>query len=390
MPTITAASPVVMHSPSTAGIKATPTPITPASTQPVYYVQINGGTPSKPVFVRPIRQQQAQSPVVKIVNGPVSNHTQPVSHGDQIGNHLNGAKTQKPTSHHENTKESHTMYFANQVRDIGSNISMKMGETYSMVSEHSLINKFEEAWKKLNELTAKWQQSASTTAAVAATSKKPVVAKAPQQPSLSSGRPNKLPMIAQPQQQQIVLLQQQQTPQQIPQQQQPTLQQQTITTPVQLVAISTPHQAATPIVQGDMVSILPSPAHMMSTPAHMMSTPNHMISTPVVIPAVARTGSDVTYYNIPPKGSINSAVAAVHPHKTKEEVYVMQVVKPVAPVMPVTPVIPVRNSDKRSAQQCDVCNKKASFLCSGCQSAWYCGRSCQVRLYSKFTVVFCL
>ena len=388
-----------MHSPSTAGMKAAPTPITPASTQPVYYVQINGGTPSKPVFVRPIRQQQAQSPVVKIVNGPVSNHTQPGSHSDQIGNHLNGAKTQKPTSHHENTKESHTLYFANQVRDIGSNISMKMGETYSMVSEHTLINKFEEAWKKLNELTAKWQQPASTTstasAAVAAaaaattttttsTSKKPVVAKTPQQPSLNSGRPNKLPMVAQPQQQQIVLLQQQQTPQPIPQQptllqQQPTLlqqqtlqQQQAMTTPVQFVAISTPHQAATPIVQGDMVSILPSPAHV-------MSTPNHMISTPVVIPAVARTGSDVTYYNIPPKGNINPAVTAVHPHKSKDEVYVMQVVKPVAPVMPVTPVMPVRSSDKRSAQQCDVCSKKASFLCSGCQSAWYCGRSCQVR-----------
>ena len=364
-PTITAASPVIMHSPSTSMMRATPTPVTPA-TKPVYYVQISGGAPSKPVLVRPIRQhsqQQTPSPVVKIVDGPILSHTQSSSHGDQQSSSLNGTKTQKPSDN----KEAHTMYFANQVKDMGTNISVKMGATYNMVSEYTLISKFEEAWNKLNELAAQWQKQP----------KKPAtVTKATERPSVSSGR-DKVVMIAQQQPQQIL--------QQIPQQhQQQTLRQlpqqhQTLTTPVQLVPISAPHHATTPVVHGDVVSVLPSPAHVISTPPHVISTPGH---TPVVIPAVARTGSDaVTYYSIPPKANLTTG--AIHPQKNKDEVYMVQVVKPVAPVMPVTPVMSMRSSEKRTAQQCDVCSKKASFLCSGCQSAWYCGRSCQVIEYSQ-------
>ena len=30
-------------------------------------------------------------------------------------------------------------------------------------------------------------------------------------------------------------------------------------------------------------------------------------------------------------------------------------------------------------RMCDVCSKEASFLCSGCQKAWYCSPKCQVR-----------
>ena len=369
-PTITAASPVIMHSPSTSMIRATPTSGTPA-TKPVYYVQISGGTPSQPVLVRPIRQQQTQSPVVKIVDGPVLSRTQSGSHGDQQANHLNGSKTQKPTSHHDNTKEAHTMYFANQVKDVGTNISVKMGATYNMVSEYTLISKFEEAWNKLNELAAQWQQTKQL-----AVTKKPTVTKAPERPSVSSVR-DKVVMVAQ-QPQQIPQQQQQQTLRQLPQQQQrQTIQHQSLTTPVQLVPISAPHHVTTPVVHGDVVSVLPSPAHVISTPPHVISTPGHVISTPVVIPA--RTGSDsVTYYSIPPKA--NMTTGAIHPQKNKDEVYMVQVVKPVAPVMPVTPVMSMRSSEKRTAQQCDVCSKKASFLCSGCQSAWYCGRSCQVRI----------
>ena len=348
------------------------------------------------MLVRPIRQQQTQSPVVKIVDGPVLSRVQSGSHGDQQANHLNGAKTQKPT----NTKEAHTMYFANQVKDVGTNISVKMGATYNMVSEYTLISKFEEAWNKLNELAAQWQQAKQPPV-----TKKPTVTKAPERPSASSGR-DKVVMVAQqqPQQQQILQQisqqqrqqqtiqlpqQQQQTIQQLPQQQQRTIQQlaqqqqqtiqrQTLTTPVQLVPISAPHHVTTPVVHGDVVSVLPSPAHVISTPPHVISTPGHVISTPVVIPAVARSGSDVTYYSIPSKP--NPTTGAMHPQKNRDEVYMVQVVKPVAPVMPVTPVMSIRSSsgEKRTAQQCDVCSKKASFLCSGCQSAWYCGRTCQV------------
>lgn len=354
-PTIPAASPVIMHSPSTSMMRATPTPVTPA-TKPVYYVQISGGAPSKPVLVRPIRQhsqQQIPSPVVKIVDGPILSHTQSGSHGDQQASSLNGTKTQKSS---DNTKDPHTMYFANQVKDMGTNISVKMGATYNMVSEYTLISKFEEAWNKLNELAAQWQQQKQ--------SKKPTVTKATERPSVGSGR-DKVVMVAQQQQpQQIVQIpQQQQTLRQLPQQQHQT---------VQLVPISAPQHATTPVVHGDVVSVLPSPAHVISTPGH----------TPVVIPAVARTGSEaVTYYSIPPKA--NMTTGAIHPQKNKDEVYMVQVVKPVAPVMPVTPVMSMRSSEKRTAQQCDVCSKKASFLCSGCQSAWYCGRSCQVRQYSQ-------
>ena len=358
-PTITAASPIIMHNPSPSMVRATPTP----ATQPVYYVQINRGTPSQPVLVRSIRQQQNQSPVVKVVDGPVSSCTQSSSHGDQQVSHVNG-KIQKSTSC-ENKKEVHTMLFANQVKDMGTTISAKMGANYNMISEHTLINKFEEAWTKLNELAAQWQQPKQPPVVT----KKPTVTKTAQRPSVSIGR-DKVVIVAQQQQQQ-----QQQIPQQ--QQQQRMLQQQALTTPVQLVPINTPHHVSTPVVHGDMVSVLPSPAHV-------ISTPTHMISTPVVIPA-ARTGSDVTYYGIPPNANINinPATTPIHSHKNKDKVYMVQVVKPVAPVMPVTPVMSIRSSEKRSAagQQCDVCSKKASFLCSGCQSAWYCGRNCQVRIY---------
>ena len=329
-PTITAASPVIMHSPSTSVMRATHTPVTPA-TKPVYYVQISGGAPSKPVLVQPIRQhsqQQTPSPVIKIVDGPVLSHTQSGSHGDQQASNLNGTKTQKAS---DNTKETHTMYFANQVKDMGTNISVKMGATYNMVSEYTLISKFEEAWNKLNELAAQWQQQKQ--------SKKPTVTKATERPSFSNGR-DKVVMVAQQQPQQILQqIPQQQTLRQLPQQQQ----HQTLTTPVQLVPISGSHHATTPVVHGDVVSVLPSPAHVISTPGH----------TPVVIPAVARTGSDaVTYYSIPSKANMTTGV--IHPQKNKDEVYMVQVVKPVAPVMPVTPVMSMRSSEKRTAQQCDV------------------------------------
>ena len=363
-----------MQNVSPSVVRAAPTPV---ASQPVYYVQINGGTPSQPVLVRPVRQQ-TQSPVVKVVDGPALNRTPSSSHSDQQAvNHVNNAKTQKPTSHHDNVKETHTVYFANQVKDMGSNISVKMGATYNMVSEYTLISKFEEAWNKLNELTAQWQQPKQPTVVT----KKPstVTKTVVQRPPVSSGRTDKVVMVAHQQQQQQQHYhhhhhhhhhQQQQQQQQ----QQHTPQQQTLTTPVQLVPISTPHHVTTPIVHGDVVNILPSPAH----------APAHMISNPVVIPAVARTASDVSYYNIQqPKTHINPTVVPIHAHnKNKDEVYMVQVVKPIAPVMPVTQVMPVRTSEKRTAaQQCDVCSKKASFLCSGCQSAWYCGRNCQVRVH---------
>ena len=368
-PTVTAASPIIMHNPSPSMVVATPTPAASA-TQPVYYVQINGSTPSQlPVLVQPIKQQQTQSPVVKVVNGPVSNHTHPGSHGDQQTSHVNGT-AQKSTSH-ENKKEFRTMLFANQVKNMGTTISAKIGATYNMVSERTLINKFEEAWNKLNELAAQWQQPKQHPASTF--TKKPTVTMAApaQPPSVSNGK-DKVVIVAQQSQQHA--------PQQIPQQQKQQ-QIQTLTTPVQLVPINnTPRHVSTPVVHGDVVSVLPSPAHVISAPAHVMSAPHH---TPVVIPAVARTGSDVTYYSIPPNANINinHAATPIHSHKNKDEVYMVQVVKPVAPVMPVTPVMPIRSNEKRSAagQQCDVCSKKASFLCSGCQSAWYCGRNCQVR-----------
>ena len=384
MPTAADSSPIIIDNPSTSMIRATPTPGTPAA-QPVYYVQITGGTPSQPVLVRPIRQPQAQSPIIKMVDGPsLSRTSSPVlsrtqsggNHGDQQANHVNGTKTHKPN---DSAKDGRTMYFANQMKDVGTNISVKMGATYNMVSEYTLISKFEEAWNKLNELAAQWQQPKQTPV-----SKKSPVTKVTvqQSPTVQSGR-DKVVMVAQQQPQQII----QQTPQQrIPQQ---TLQHQRLTTPVQLIPISTPHHVTTPIVHGDVVSVLPSPAHVISTPPHVISTPGHVISTPghvisnpVVIPAVARTGSDnVTYYSVPPNANINSATRAIHPHshKNKDEVYMVQV-KPVAPVMPVTPVMSARSGEKRTPQQCDVCSKKASFLCSGCQSAWYCGRTCQVSV----------
>lgn len=359
-PTITAGSPMVMHNPSPSMVRATPTAAAP-TTQPVYYVQISGGTASQPVLVRPIRQQQTQSPVVKIVDSPVPHHAHPGSHSDQQTNHVNTSRVQKTTSYHENTKEAHVMQFANQVKDMGTNISVKMGATYNLVSEYTLISKFEEAWNKLNELTAQWQQPKQPPAV---TKKAMVTPKTVQRP-LVSGMREKVVMVAQQQQPPVQHVLQHQ-------------QQQTLTTPVQLVPISAPHHATTPVV-----SVLSSPAHVIPSPAH---TPNHMISTPVVIPAVARTGSDaVTYYGIPPKAPINPTAVTMHPHhphhphKSKDEVYMVQVVKPVAPVMPVTPVMSVREKRTAAAQLCDVCNKKASFLCSGCQSAWYCGRSCQVR-----------
>lgn len=362
-PTVTAAPPIIMHNPSPSMVVAAPTPAT-STTQPVYYVQINGPTPSQlPVLVQPIKQQQNQSPVVKVVDGPVSNHTHPGSHGDQQVSHVNSA-TQKSTSY-ENKKEFHTMLFANQVKDMGTTISTKMGATYNMVSERTLINKFEEAWNKLNQLAAQWQQPKQPPASTV--TKKPTVTKtaSAQRPSINIGR-DKVVIVAQQSQQQA--------PQQIPQQQKQQ-QIQTLTTPVQLIPISTPHHVSTSVVHGDVVSVLPSPAHVISAQPH----------TPLVIPAIARTGSDVTYYSIPPNANININPAAtpIHSHKNKDEVYMVQVVKPVAPVMPVTPVMPIRSSEKRSAagQQCDVCSKKASFLCSGCQSAWYCGRNCQVRIY---------
>ena len=42
---------------------------------------------------------------------------------------------------------------------------------------------------------------------------------------------------------------------------------------------------------------------------------------------------------------------------------------------------PTEPAKKRSKtpRLCDVCNKEASFLCSGCQKAWYCSPECQVR-----------
>ena len=333
-------------------------------------MQISGGAASQPVLVQPIRQQhQAQSPVVKIVDSPVPTHAHPSNHGDQQASHVTDSRFQKITGYHNKAKETQVMQFANQVKDVGTNISVKMGATYNLVSEYTLISKFEEAWNKLNELTAQWQQPKQTP--VVAKKAVMVTTKAVQRPSVSGVR-EKVVMVAQQQQQPTVqhVLQHQQQPtvQHVLQHQQ---QQQTLTTPVQLVPISAPHHVATPVV-----SVLSSPAHVIPSPAH---TPNHMISTPVVIPAVARTGSDaVTYYSIPPKAAINPAVT-MHPHKSKDEVYMVQVVKPVAPVMPVTPVMSVREKRTAAAQQCDVCSKKASFLCSGCQSAWYCGRSCQVR-----------
>lgn len=355
-PTITAGSPIVMHNPSPSMARATPTAATPTS-QPVYYVQISGGTPSQPVLVRPIRQQQAQSPVVKIVDSSqVPSHSHPSSHGDQQASHMNSSRTQKTTGYHENTKEAQVMQFANQVKDVGTNISVKMGATYNLVSEYTLISKFEEAWNKLNELTAQWQQPKQT----------PVVAK--KAPAMVTTKTVQRPSVSGVREKVVMVAQQQPAVQHVIHQQQ----QQTLTTPVQLVPISAPHHVTTPVV-----SVLSSPAHVIPSPAH---TPNHMISTPVVIPAVARTGSDaVTYYSIPPKAAINPAAVTMHPHKSKDEVYMVQVVKPVAPVMPVTPVMSAREKRTAAAQQCDVCSKKASFLCSGCQSAWYCGRSCQVR-----------
>ena len=292
----------------------------------------------------------------------MSNITQYGSHDDKQASHVNGIT--QPS--YENRKEVHTMVFANQVTDMGSTISTKMGATYNMVSEYKLINKFEEAWNKLNQLAAQWQQPKQPPASTV--TKKPTVTKTPQRPSVSIGR-DKV----------VIVAQQQQTQQQQQIQQQPQiLQQKTLTTPVQLIPISTPRHVSTPVVHGDVVSVLPSSAHVISAPPHVIG------STPVVIPAVARTRSDVTYYSIPPNANININPAAtpIHSHKNKDEVYMVQVVKPVAPVMPVTPVMPIRSSEKRATgQQCDVCSKKASFLCSGCQSAWYCGRNCQVRIY---------
>ena len=313
------------------------------------------------------------------------NHVQSSSQGDQCSSHVNG-KTYQPTSY-ENMKEVHTMSFANQVKDMGTTISAKIGATYNMVSEHTLINKFEEAWNKLNELAAKWEQPKQ----IPAVTKKPTAAKIAQLSPLNIKRDNVVLVAQQQKVPQQISHKQQQTQQQLQQQQQQQMiQQQQTLTPVQLVPISaphhvaaphhvvTPHHVTAPIVHGDMISVLPSPGHV-------ISTPSRVISTPVVIPAVARTGSDMAYYNVPPNANVNvhPTATAIHPHKSKDEVYMVQVVKPVAPVMPVTPVMPIRSNEKRSAgQKCDVCSKKASFLCSGCQSAWYCGRNCQVRIFN--------
>ena len=372
MPTTADSSPIIIDNPSTSMIRATLTPGTPAA-QPVYYVQITGGMPSQPMLVRPIRQPQAQSPIIKMVDAPslsqtsspVLNRTQSSgNHGDQQANHVNGKKTHEPN---DSAKDGCTMYFANQLKDAGTNISVKIGSTYNMVSEYTLISKFKEAWNKLNELAAQWQQQPKQTPV----SKKPL-----ESPTVHSRR-DKVVVVAQQQLQQNI--------QQILQ----ALQHQRLTTPVQLVPISTSHHVTTPIVHGDVVSVLPSPAHVISTPprvistpGHVISTPGHVISNPVVILAVARTGSDnVTYYGVPPNANMNLATRAIHPrsHKDKDEVYMVQV-KPVAPVMPVTSVMSARSGKKRTPQQCDVCSRKASFICSGCMSAQYCGRTCQVSI----------
>lgn len=40
-----------------------------------------------------------------------------------------------------------------------------------------------------------------------------------------------------------------------------------------------------------------------------------------------------------------------------------------------------RKSEEEGVNRCSVCKRDASFLCSGCQSAWYCSSECQVRVW---------
>ena len=112
-------------------------------------------------------------------------------------------------------------------------------------------------------------------------------------------------------------------------------------------------------------------------PAH--ATERDLNGSPVVVQSVPVVGSPQPVPSAPkqaPRVQKNmpersQAVQQAHPvqHHT-----VVRKVRTEAGVYPLKPREPVT----KPTRQCALCDKEATYLCSGCRGVWYCGKDCQV------------